>query len=62
MKLLMCYLYCHGHTMIVYILYESCLTTYCTLLIIHGLLPEKYEKIFLGSQIATKHYIAAILK
>jgi hypothetical protein len=40
-KLLMCYLSHHGQTIIVYNLYKSRLTTYCTLLLIHGLFLEK---------------------
>jgi hypothetical protein len=41
MKLLMCYLGRHGHTIIVFNLYESRLTAYCTLLLIRSILPEK---------------------
>jgi hypothetical protein len=44
-KLLMFYLSHYGHTIIVLNLYESRLTTYCTLLLIDGLLPEKYTVI-----------------
>jgi hypothetical protein len=41
-KLLTCYLGRHGQTIIVFNLYESRLTTYYTLILIHGLLLEKH--------------------
>jgi hypothetical protein len=40
-KLLMCYLDHHCQTIVVFNLYESTLTTYCTLLLTRGLLLEK---------------------
>jgi hypothetical protein len=44
-KLLMCYLDHHGQTIVVFNLYESTLTTYCTLLLTRGLLLEKHTVI-----------------
>jgi hypothetical protein len=44
MKLLTCYLRCNGQTIAIFNLYESTLTTYCTLLTC-GLLSEKYRVI-----------------
>lgn len=41
-KLLTCYLCYHGHNIIVYNLYKSCLTTFCTFLLICGLFLEKH--------------------
>lgn len=45
MKLLTCYLGRYDHTIIVYNLYKSYLTTYCIFLLIHGLFLEKHAVI-----------------
>jgi hypothetical protein len=42
MKILTCYLDRYSHTIIVYNLYKSCLTTYCTLRLIYILFPKKH--------------------
>jgi hypothetical protein len=43
--LLTCYLGRHGQTIVIFNLYESMLTTYCTLILTRGLLPEKHTVI-----------------
>jgi hypothetical protein len=45
MKLLTCYLGRHDQTIVVFNLYESTLTTYCTLLLTRGLVLEKHTVI-----------------
>jgi hypothetical protein len=54
-KLLTCYLGRNGQTIVVFNLYESTLTTYCTLLLTRCLLPEKLTVIVIDIDFFVVH-------